>query len=237
MNAIWYVAQIAVLIVAFSMAWWMHYQADFFYRLWYEPIGIKENIDRFGPQNRFKRFFADTDKQERLRMFAAINHSVHAQGQGLADIRYTSYKGYSDTLLHDAEITHLQDVARLIGWLKAVAAVATAVTLLLIIWLWWRRQRLPTLRRTWFAFLVSICALVAMVLILGPTRVFYRFHTWLFPADHQWFFYYQDSLMSTLMKAPDLFGAIGVSLLAMAIFIYMALCWGMWHLLAQRCSR
>ena len=42
--------------------------------------------------------------------------------------------------------------------------------------------------------------------------MFYQFHIWLFPADHEWFFYWQDSLMSTLMKAPVLFGGIAVVL-------------------------
>jgi hypothetical protein len=234
MSAIWYAGQLVVLLVAFSMAWWVHYQADFFFPLWYDPLGIAENIDRYGPQNRFKRYFADTDRQERLRLFAAINRAVHEQAQGLTQIRYTTRKGYSDTLLHDAEITHLRDVTRLIGGLKGLAATASALTLLLVARLWQRRRRLPALRRTWLFFLVSICALVAMVLMLGPTRVFYRFHVWLFPADHQWFFYYQDSLMSTLMKAPDLFGAIGASLLAMAVVIYLGLSWSLWHWLRQR---
>jgi hypothetical protein len=47
-------------------------------------------------------------------------------------------------------------------------------------------------------------------------------HVWVFPADHQWFFYYQDSLMSTLMKAPYLFGYIAVALVALAT-VFLAL--------------
>jgi hypothetical protein len=234
MSAIWWhLGQTVVLMVAFSLAWCIHYQADFFYGLWYEPLGLEENIDRYGPKNRFKRYFADTDRRERLRVFAAINQSVHEQGQGLTDIRYTTRKGYSDTLLHDAEITHLRDVARLIEKLKIASAAAISLTLLLIGWLRWRAPRLPSLRFTWLVSLVSTCTLVATVLALGPIRVFYHFHDWVFPEDHQWFFYYQDSLMSTLMKAPDLFGAIGASLLAMAIVIYMALSGVLWHWLGR----
>lgn len=227
MNAIWYLGQIVLFLVALSTAWWIHYETDFFYRVWYQPLGIKENIDRYGPQNRFKHFFADTQRQDHLRMFHSINVAVHNRGHGLADIHYITGEGYADTLLHDAEIIHLQDVARLIEGLKIVAATAVMVTVLLIGWLRWRAQRLPSLRRTWLVCLVSVCVLLTTVLVLGPTRVFYRFHDWLFPEGHQWFFYYQDSLMSTLMKAPDLFGAIGASLLAMAIVIYMMLSWSL----------
>lgn len=227
MNTTWYLGQIVLFLVALSAAWWIHYEADFFYPIWYKPLGIEENIDRYGPQNRFKRFYADTERRERLRMFHIINVAVHSREQDLADIRYTTPEGYSDTLLHNAEITHLQDVARLIEWLKIAAATAVTVTALLIGWLWWRAQNLPSLPRTWFVFLISIGVLIATILVLGPTQVFYRFHDWLFPEGHQWFFYYQDSLMSTLMKAPDLFGAIGASLLMMAILIYIALSWGL----------
>jgi hypothetical protein len=44
-------------------------------------------------------------------------------------------------------------------------------------------------------------------------------HTVVFPADHQWFFYYKDSLMASLMKAPDIFAAIAAQLLVVALLI------------------
>lgn len=52
---------------------------------------------------------------------------------------------------------------------------------------------------------------VSWLIWIGPTRVFYTLHEWVFPSDHQWMFSYQESLMTTLMKAPDLFAAIAVA--------------------------
>ena len=52
---------------------------------------------------------------------------------------------------------------------------------------------------------------------------FYALHEWIFPDNHQWFFYYQESLMTVLMKAPDLFGAISVLIALLAIPIYLLL--------------
>jgi len=54
----------------------------------------------------------------------------------------------------------------------------------------------------------------------GFTDVFYYLHTLVFPDNHQWFFYYQESLMSSLMKAPDLFAGIAISLSVTAAIIY-----------------
>ncbi len=65
-----------------------------------------------------------------------------------------------------------------------------------------------------------LCLLVVAVLFLWSfTSVFYYLHTVIFPADHQWFFYYQDSLMATIMKAPDIFSAIAAQLLAVALLL------------------
>jgi hypothetical protein len=59
-----------------------------------------------------------------------------------------------------------------------------------------------------------------IVILLGPTKIFYLAHEVVFPDKHQWFFYYEESLMSTMMKAPALFGPIALQLLILTI-----LCW------------
>jgi uncharacterized membrane protein len=64
---------------------------------------------------------------------------------------------------------------------------------------------------------------VAALLTVGFREVFYAFHEAIFPPDHQWFFYYQDSLMSTMMKAPFLFGYIAAALVALALVYLWAL--------------
>ena len=55
------------------------------------------------------------------------------------------------------------------------------------------------------------------MLLIGAKRVFYSLHDLIFPAEHQWFFYYQDSLMSTMMKAPDFFAYVAAALAVLAI--------------------
>jgi hypothetical protein len=45
-------------------------------------------------------------------------------------------------------------------------------------------------------------------------------HIFVFPDNHQWFFYYQDSLMSTLMKAPDLFAGIAIQIVLVGLILY-----------------
>lgn len=65
-----------------------------------------------------------------------------------------------------------------------------------------------------------VAAIGAVLLIVGPEKVFNQLHIWVFPDDHQWFFYYQDSLMSTMMFAPHLFGWIGLAWTILIVFIF-----------------
>ncbi|MFN2223885.1 MAG: DUF1461 domain-containing protein, partial [Candidatus Promineifilaceae bacterium] len=46
---------------------------------------------------------------------------------------------------------------------------------------------------------------------------------WICPPGHQWFFYYQDSLMTTMMKAPVLFAGIAAEWLVLTIAVFVAL--------------
>tara|TARA_Y100000588_G_scaffold356149_1_gene412087 strand:- start:498 stop:764 length:267 start_codon:yes stop_codon:yes gene_type:complete len=72
-----------------------------------------------------------------------------------------------------------------------------------------------------------------VVFALGPKQVFYWFHIKVFPEGHQWFFYYQESLMSTLMKAPDLFGFIAVLIAVLTLSIFCVACYGTQILLTR----
>ena len=66
-----------------------------------------------------------------------------------------------------------------------------------------------------------LCGIV--IFAVGAHDVFKAMHEMVFPDDHQWFFYYQDSLMTTLMKAPDIFFAIGAVWAILASVIYLLL--------------
>ena len=64
---------------------------------------------------------------------------------------------------------------------------------------------------------------LALVFSIGPKAVFYQLHVWIFPGRESVVLLLQDSLMSTLMKAPPyLFGGIGAAI-AGGLFFGLAL--------------
>jgi hypothetical protein len=216
----------AAALAALWMAWRALAAVDFLYPVFYEAIDVHGHIETFAPQNRYKADFGKTTREERLRLFGEIVDAIHASGAGLDDIEYHGPDGeVIGTLLREPEVGHLQDVANLvdriapIGWL---AVAWTASQLLLIRLFGWR---VPSLTRLLGASLLAVAAGIGIVLMIGARRVFYWFHEWVFPPDHPWFFYYQDSLMSTMMKAPDLFGGIALVLLAAGLSLYALLLW------------
>ena len=78
---------------------------------------------------------------------------------------------------------------------------------------------MPTTKQKALTVLILLLAVLVLLASVGFTKVFYYLHTVVFPLDHQWFFYYKDSLMATLMKAPDIFAAIALQLLSVALVI------------------
>ncbi len=109
-------------------------------------------------------------------------------------------------LLTSAEITHLNDVARLVSVLRPLAVLLSIGGSL------WLRSKAPVLPgRELLFFSAGVMVIITVVLVtVGAENLFYQLHRWLFPADHQWFFYYEESLMSMMMQEPNLFGAIAV---------------------------
>jgi hypothetical protein len=216
----------AAALGAMWLSWRCLAAVDFLYPAFYGLLDIDSHVEEFGPQNRFKSGFETTTRDERLRLFSAIVVAIHASGEGLEDLEYHAPDGrVLDRLLTPPEVGHLVDVARLvsriapIGWL---AVAWTATHLLLIRLLGWP---MPPLGRLFAASGAATGVAVLLVMLAGPKRVFYAAHDLVFPPDHPWFFYYQDSLMTTMMKAPDLFGAIAAALLVLALGIYAGLLW------------
>jgi uncharacterized membrane protein len=215
---------LAGLVLAFALSWSVLYKVDFAYSGIYDALEIERVIAQYGPLNRHRQGFAQTDKAEQVRLFAAINTAVHQQGQGLEDIRYYLPNHHPNQqaigkLLHQAEIVHLQDVANLLDVMKLVVIIAALVWLGLLLLYRFTHLARPGVKQQWLGIAALLLVGGIVVAMVGPVRVFYTLHEWVFPAGHQWFFYYQDSLMSTLMKAPDLFGAIAVLLTLLALMI------------------
>ena len=214
------------LLLSMYLSWIFNAQAGYGYSWLYDFYDIDAHIEQYAPQNRFRMGFELTQEDDRKAVFQSIVESVHNDGLGLERIRYSS--GSQDfPLLHEAEIIHLKDVAGLINKIHGVAAIIGILWLLLMYWYWHShngKTAFSASKKGVAAVFVTLMFVVFGVFVtFGAKQIFYQFHVWIFPNNHQWFFYYQDSLMSTLMKAPDLFAGIALQILLLGIAIFAAL--------------
>lgn len=212
-----------VCVVA-SWSVWSH--VDFLYGAWYQWLNIGHTIEVYSVQNRYgKQSFKHTSFDEHRRLFTQINRSVQAGGKGLENIQYRvmdhqgHIKGYP--LLTSAEVVHLQDVSRLVDRLYHVGIVAGVIAVLSLLLIYRQSWNLPSLLYQLAVVGVLIGVVAGAIVLLGAKQVFYWLHIQLFPPQHQWFFYYQDSLMSTLMQAPNLFAPIAVVWLLLAVLLWI----------------
>lgn len=207
--------------VSLAVAWAVMFNFDFFYATWHDHGGIKEGIEEFAPQNRYKKGFEGTTRLQRVEIFHQINLAVHRGGEGLASITYQSPVSQGkQVLLREAEVIHLQDVARLIE------AFIVPVILIFLMWpasaIYYHKKskHLPSLPHQAIGFVGLLLAVGLCLLFFGSETVFNTLHIWIFPKDHEWFFYYQDSLMSTMMFAPLLFAWIAGAWVVLSVSIY-----------------
>jgi hypothetical protein len=213
-------------ILALYTSWMVSASLGYGYSYWYGFYDSKQHIAQYAPQNKYRQGFEATSVVEHKQLFQKIVDSIHDDGAGLQAIHY-GYEGKDVPLLHHAEVVHLQDVANLINSLHQLIIYIAAIFIALYI------SQIRSFKR--YGNLTSrrgqllICAMVAGMILLGflvfgAKDIFYQMHILIFPADHQWFFYYQDSLMSTMMKAPDLFAGIAVQILLLGgLFFFFGL--------------
>lgn len=222
---LWLAFLLLTLVVALSLSWLVLAKVDFAYPLLHDHAGLGKNIEQYAPRNLTRPYFDLTTPAERARLFHEIVTAIHHRGHGLSELRYHDDQGrLIATLLTPAEVVHLQDVAHLLDKLKIMALLALPLWAGMFMTLVWLRQPLPSSRHLLLG-LAGVGAVTAVILALGAERVFYQLHVWVFPAGHQWFFFYEESLMSTMMKAPDLFGYIAVMLAVLALSISLGLLW------------
>ncbi len=214
------------LIVAIAVSWLVLHIANFSYGFWHDTAGIKEAIERFGPENKFKQGFELTDKVQRVRLFQEINNAIHDSGKGLEQITFDVEGAPPQTLLTKAEVIHLQDVANLIDFGMLVSAVAFVLWLGTIGYGVWSGRPQVGLGMQCLAIGLLLGIMSVITWVIGPVKVFYWMHEVIFPDNHQWFFYYQESLMSTMMFAPNLFGWIAIEWLVLSIGCFLILQWG-----------
>ncbi|MCD2514035.1 DUF1461 domain-containing protein [Comamonas endophytica] len=225
---LFYVCQMLALAL---LAWHLLAQWSFAYPIGYRWVGIGETIARYAPLNRYRADFEFTSAQEHWRLFGEITAAVQSGGKGLEQISYLLPDGQPQALMHAAEIMHLEDVADLIDGFYRVGIAAFLAWLVLLAVVYRRRLRLPAPRTTVQGWLAGVGLLTTMVLLAGPEKLFYWLHTQVFPAGHQWYFHYQDSLMTTLMKAPDIFAFIAVLLVLLWAALWCMASYGLQRLL------
>lgn len=208
----------AIMLGSLYLAWRFLAAVDFLYPSLYDALAIDEHIAEFAPQNRYRDHFETTTREEHLRLFSAIATSIRNDGEGLGAIEYRDASGrILGVMLRPPEIVHLTDVARLVDLLERAGVVALLAVVLLVVAMRRKGTVLPSPFRLAMGSVAGAILAALVVVALGATEVFYALHRWVFPDGHQWFFYYEESLMSTIMKAPDLFGYIAVILVTIAL--------------------
>lgn len=231
----WFVLLLGLVLASLYLSWQALATINFGYPAWYRLLNIEQTIETYGPQNQTRPNFERTDQAERERLFAAMVTAIHRHGEGLQELVYYDATGNPiGPFLTRAEIIHLQDVADLIDLFRHAAWLGSALFVLLCSHLLWRRQALPSARHIALSSLGLIVIVAGGVLLTGPVQVFYALHELVFPAGHEWFFYYQDSLMSMMMQAPNLFGPIAVLWFVLAFVIAATLWFALDRLLKPR---
>lgn len=210
---------------ALLLAWKLLHLVNYNYTFWYSQLNIEQHISKFAPQNRQgKNGFERTSYEERVELFTSIGHAVNNSGEGLRTLEYQAHPQATPIiLLTDDEATHLEDVANLIDLLEPIGWAATALLVLLVVLGMAAGIPLPGLKASLLTLLAIALTLTLIIVVAGPHNVFKALHEFVFPADHAWFFYYQDSLMTTLMKAPDIFFAIGAVWALLSALVYLLL--------------
>ena len=229
---LWPTYVITLFLSSLLISWHTLATVDFGYSSAYKLLSIPEHIQQFAPINRNKKHFETTNKEEHHRLFSEIVVSIQDGGKGLADISYyyqsqpIPYQPQPIPLLIQAEVLHLQDVANLIDTLYPVGIGMILISLLLIALIRHFKLPAPSLFQATASIRILLLALAATLIIFGPEEVFNWFHIQVFPEGHQWFFYFQESLMATLMKPPDLFAFMGAVVGVFALIIFTILLGG-----------
>ncbi len=210
-------------LATLPVSWWVLSNADFAYPVLYDQIGVAEHIERYAPKNNKQKLgFELTSKEKRLELFHQVSESIQNHGKGLAQLSYKgqNYQGKNNqtvALFTSAEVTHLQDVANLLDKLKPLSIGLIVLWLSVGLVLVMKKVKPPSVKQ-WLISTLVLALVVGATLALGPEKIFNQLHVWVFPNNHQWFFYYEESLMSTMMKAPDIFGFIAGIFVLMSVF-------------------
>lgn len=230
-SIVWPLVFIGQLLATSLLAWHLLAQINFAYPTGYKLLDMDKHIAEFAPLNRHVHGFQFTQPKDHWDLFTQITNAVQHNGKGLADISFMLPNNTKIALMHQAEITHLQDVSNLINKFYLAGTLGAVIWAFFLFVAYRQKLSFPSLRNIVFGFCCGIFLITTIILSVGATKVFYWFHTKVFPEGHQWFFYYEDSLMTTLMKAPDIFAFIASLLLIALIILWGLSTFGMARLL------
>ena len=209
------------LCISLFLAWHLLSASNFFYPLLHDVTGIQETIEEYAPKNIYRKSFDETTRAQRVELFRRIVYGINHDGDGLDSIQYSDATGKPlGALLRPPEITHLKDVAHLLNVFQALAYGALAVFIAMVALLLVRRLSIPKPRYLLVATVLTVLTATLIISLSGAKDIFYRMHTIIFPQGHQWFFFYEESLMTMLMKAPDIFAWIAAMLLVLTLVIF-----------------
>ena len=224
------VLTITLFIVCLFLAWKSLSTVNFFFDKLYEFHAIDEQIEKYAPQNRNKTNFEVTSSTEHHRIFAEIVSSINSKGDGLAEISYFGPSGNRiDAFLTEAEIIHLKDVSNLVASFAKIVIILTCI--LIVFYGFSFYYKVTRSRYFWkpvsTSFSVStmfltLILLTGIIFLVGARSVFHILHEILFANKGQWFFYYQESLMTTLLP-ESLFGTIAVMLGVCGLIYWLVL--------------
>ncbi|MBD1387985.1 DUF1461 domain-containing protein [Neiella sp. HB171785] len=219
---IWLSMCLLLWVVAVGISYQANRLAHFGYPLWYELINIDGHIKRYAPLNKMKRKdFHLTDKSQHLLLFEQLNEAVHQQPEKLGDIQYTTNSG-SKPWLTESEIIHLKDVHQLLRDCMVIWWLCLPLAMVLL-WLYWQsRLQFPSVQTRRAVAAVILLAGVTGYWMVGFDDLYRLFHESVFPPQHQWYFDYHQSLMTTLLKAPDLFAIWAAQIGGLALIICIA---------------
>ena len=220
---------LALLISCLYVSWQILAQANFLYDQIYDHNDLENHINEYAALNRNgKESFALTDKAERVQIFNDIAREINTGGEGLATISFVGTGEATRTpFLIAEERDHLRDVANLVTSLKPLGALLSSALIAFYGFCWF--YKVSRYQYFWrpsgvFVSLFQIAAVaalcVAITIALGPQQTFYLLHDWAFSDKAQWYFYFEDSLMTTLM--PEVvFGNIAALISVLTVFNWL----------------
>ncbi|PLX65916.1 MAG: hypothetical protein C0603_13150 [Denitrovibrio sp.] len=192
--------------------WFASYSNYFFFPVIYELEDIRGNVFEYAPKNTAgKEDFVFVSSGAHLKIFGEMLRGVNNEGEGLDEITYRS-NNVRKKFLTSNELTHLQDVADMITMLKSFMKLILVLLVSVVGTMVVGRVYPFNLSRVLWSMGAFIAGLGLLINKYGFVKIFYFMHDATFPKNHEWFFYYEDSLMSTLLKAPDSFVPMGVVL-------------------------